>query len=99
MTRTAGAITGSDHSHALDHAGALDPEAARSRDGGCPGILGQACRQHVEPLDSPLQGFDLPRIAGAVPSRAAADNLSKAAVSRRSRSVTQLPPHSLDRFK
>ena len=39
--------------------GASDTEAARSRDGGCPGILGQACRHHVEPLDSPPQGFVL----------------------------------------
>ena len=39
--------------------GASDTEAARSRDGGCPEILGQACRQHVEPLDSLLQDFVL----------------------------------------
>ena len=39
-----GAITGSDLDRDPVPGGASDTEAARSRDGGCPGILGQACR-------------------------------------------------------
>ncbi|MCY3704623.1 MAG: hypothetical protein OXH08_03850, partial [Gammaproteobacteria bacterium] len=39
---------------------ALSPAAAaRSRGGGCPIILGQACHLPVEPLDLPLQDFVL----------------------------------------
>jgi len=52
-------VSGSDPDRDLVPGGASDTEAARSRDGGCPEILGQACRQHVEPLDLPLQDFVL----------------------------------------
>ncbi len=53
------AISGSDPDRDPVPDGASDTEAAPSRDGGCPEILGQACHQHVEPLDLPLQDFVL----------------------------------------
>ena len=52
-------VSGSDPDRGPVPGGASDTEAARSRDGGCPEILGQACRQHVEPLGSLLQDFVL----------------------------------------
>ncbi|MYC91821.1 MAG: hypothetical protein F4X15_10160 [Gemmatimonadetes bacterium] len=57
--RLGGIVSGSDPDRDPVPDGASDTEAARSRAGGCLEILGQACRQHVEPLDSPLQDFVL----------------------------------------
>ena len=52
-------INGSDPDLDPVPGGASDTEAARSRDGGCLVILGQACHLPVEPLDLPLQDFVL----------------------------------------
>ena len=56
MSRTA--ISGSGHDRGLCRAGAADPRAARPR-GERPVELGQARHPLFEPLDLPLQGFDL----------------------------------------
>ena len=56
-----------------------------------------AQRQETQIVQSQLDLYDsLPWFASPA---GCADNFSKAAVNCRSKSVTQLPPHSLDSFK